>query len=123
MEIGERLKEARNRADDICWSLKTAGQISGGAMEWFPAGSFDGDPKRLNRATIPGTGGTVGIKPEWLAESLTLYERRGEGEILRTLLPTETGGFALEIQGTPGQTAVCRIPWEDGDYWFAVEFE
>ncbi len=111
------------RADGLRWSLKTAGAVSSGVLEWFPAGSFDGNPDRLNAATIIGSSGTVSIVLEIPAQELTLYERRGDRETERSLIPNESGGFSLEFRGEPGEILICRIPWADGDYWFAVEFE
>lgn len=111
------------RADGLRWSLKTAGAVSGGVLEWFPAGSFDGEVEQLNIAAIIGGRGTVAIVPEIPAPALTLYERRGETETERSLTANESGGYSLEFRGEPGEILICRIPWEDGDYWFAVKFE
>lgn len=110
------------RADALRWSTRSGGAVSGGTLVWFPEGTFDGDPDRLNSSVLSGTG-TVAIMSEEPAEQLTLHEIRGDQETVHALNPSESGSFSITLSGQPGELVLCRIPWADGDYWLLVEFQ
>lgn len=116
------------RADLLRWNASTSGQFTGGIMDYYPAGTFDGRPERLNASDIFGKG-TVSILCEEPVEQLTLNEYRyHDGQLEErsiTLNTKEPNGLDLELESRyPGEEyAIYSIPWADGAYWFRVDFE
>lgn len=109
------------QADAMIWSAQAGTTLTGGAAEWFPEGTFDGDPQQLNCAILRENG-AITITPEEPVEQLILYEIRDGQETVHELKPDDKGNFNLTLTGRTGEQITFRIPWYGGNYWFRARF-
>lgn len=116
-----------SRVDTIKCSISSAGSYTFFTPRWFAEGTFS-DHSNLEYMDILQSG-TVGFTPEWPVDVLTIYEEYyTDGAVEyeeHTLIPNEKGALKLELRpryDSGEQYAIYRIPYEDGEYVFRVNY-
>ena len=118
-----------SRVDTLVCTVKSSYATESPVLDWFPQGAFDGELSSVNGADVPGDG-TVTF--HWLVgetDTLTVIETYcadGQVETTEHLLNADNKGqFALPVQ-THGegenQYAFYRVPFDTGEYIFAIRF-
>lgn len=146
MDLGQRLKEARQSAglkqEELCWrgdltpygrntcvvDVSTLGKNIYFQPDWYTPGRADPVPN-LGRIDVIGSAKmklTVAGLPE---ETLTIYEEYHHGDATETsvytLEPKKPHRFERKLQtryDSEEEWALYRIPFEEGEYRFILVF-
>lgn len=122
-----------SRVDTLKIGFKTSanllnmGSNGGFTARWFPEGTFHDHDDLEKIDALAKTG--IGLNPEYSIETLTVFEEyytdgKAEYAELRLTL-TDSGNFSLEVSkryDAGQQYALYRIPYENGEYVFRVNF-